>query len=313
MKKQNFIIRHRWWFIAGPILLTIVAVVLLLKLKINSDLDSYFPDTIPSKVSAKKVEAIFGKGEPLMLVFETNNVLNPATLKRIRNLHNEFSRMKMFDQVISPFSMKNIRGEEGSMIVDPLIGNIPETDRETKELRETIRNNELAYKTVISDDFKYALILLKVAKGVSDDEVITSVNEMLKKYPGTEKALMNGMPYMRYESNNKISRDLMILLPLGILIMIFFLYISFREFRGVWLPLSVVVISTLTSMAILPLRGWDMSIISVLIPIMMIAIANNYGVHFIAYYQETNAHHPRWGMRRIVSESLTHLKKPSGT
>jgi uncharacterized protein len=310
MKKKNIIIRHRWWFIAGPILLAIVAVVLLLKLKINSDLESYFPNTLPSKISAAKVEEVFGKGEPLMLVFETNDVLKPETLKRIQLLHNHFSSMSQFDEVISLFSMKNIRGEEGAMLVDPLVNEIPKTEIEIEKLRTTISTNELAYKTVVSEDFRFALILLKVAKGGNDEEIVTMINETLTSIPGNEKTLLNGMPYMRYETNQKITRDLLILLPLGVLVMILFLFLSFREFRSVWLPLGVVFFATLFSMALLPAMGWELSLIGVLIPIMMIAIANNYGVHFVAYYQETNALHPRWGMRRIVDQTLTHLKKP---
>jgi predicted RND superfamily exporter protein len=310
MKNKNVIIRRRWWFIAVPVVITLFAVLLLLKLKINSDLESYFPDTLPSKVSAKKVEALFGKGEPLMLIFEADDILNPETLNRISHLHHEFGRLQLFDDVISLFSMKNIRGVEGAMVVSPLVNRIPATAKEIETLRESIRGDKLVYKTLISQDFRYALVLLNVTKGVDDKAVVEKVNELLVQYPGSEKTVLNGMPFLRSETNEKITRDLIILLPLGLLVMIVFLLLSFREFRGVWLPLSVVIISTVVSMAILPLMGWDLSLIGVLIPIMMIAIANNYGVHFVAFYQETNAHHPRWGMRRIVTETLSHLKRP---
>ena len=74
--------------------------------------------------------------------------------------------------------------------------------------------------------------------------------------------------------------------------MFVFLWISFKEKRGVLLPFSVVVFSILIAMALIPLFGWELSIIGVLIPIMMIAIANNYGVYFITKYQELNATRP---------------------
>jgi hypothetical protein len=310
MRKEKFIIRNRWWFIITPLVLSVVAVVLLTKVKINSDLESYFPETMQSKENAQLVEETFGKTEPLMLVFETGDVLNPATLQRIKNLDNELGRMDLFDEVISLFSMKNIKGNDGMMIVDPLIDQMPETETEREKLRERVRGNELAYKTVVSENFRYSLILMQVANGITDEEVMTAVNNVLEKYPGTEKTYISGMPYLRYETNNKITRDLTILLPLGLLIMVLFLFISFREFRGVWLPISVVVVSTLVSMALLPLMNWDLSIIGVLIPIMMIAIANNYGVHFVARYQEINVKQKSWGMNLIVLKTLSHLRKP---
>ena len=76
------------------------------------------------------------------------------------------------------------------------------------------------------------------------------------------------------------------------------------------LPFGVVLISIAISMSLIPLLGWELSIIGVLIPIMMIAIANNYGVHFVARYQELNAIDPESSMADIVEESLSYLKRP---
>ncbi len=310
MDYEKFIIRNKWWFIIGPIILTMVAVMLLTRIKINSNLESYFPDNLNSKVNSRLIEETFGAGEPLLLILENDDILNPQTLVRIENITNELSLMSIFDDVISLFNMKNIKGENGSMVVDPLISEIPQTLQEREELRETIRNNELAFKTFVSDNFRFALILIKVKKGTNDKEAVSAVEKMLQDFPGNDNYYLNGMPYLRIETSNKITRDLVILLPLAILIMIFFFLISFREFRGVWLPLSVVIISTAVSMAILPLMRWPLTLIGVLIPVMMIAIANNYGVHIIVRYQEFNAAHPKWSMHQITLKALSVLKSP---
>jgi len=245
-----------------------------------------------------------------MVILESDDVLNPETLSRIEALSSGFTEMKYFDKVISLFEIKTISGDDGFMLVDPLIGYIPDSEEEKEALRDRIRNNEFAYGVTVSEDFRYSLILLNVSKGVDDSELMEAVTNLLKKYPGKEKTYINGLPYLRYDTNRKITRDLSILLPLGLLVMILFLLLSFREFRGVWLPVSVVIVSTAVSMALLPLLKWDLSLIGVLIPIMMIAIANNYGVHFVARYQELNARQATWGMHLIVIRSLQHLKKP---
>lgn len=307
---KNILIRYRWWFIVGPVVLTVLSLILLMKMQINSDLESYFPETMPSKINALKVEESFGSTEPMLLLLETDDVLKTETLERIRSIHKAFSRNKAFGEVISLFSMKNIRGNDGMMMVDPLVEYIPNTADDREVLRENIRNNELAYGTVVSADFRYALILLKSKGELTDDAILEQINKVLDEHPGHEKILLNGLPYLRSETNLRIGHDILILLPMGMLVMIIFLLLSFREFRGVWLPISVVIISTLVSMAILPLMGWDLSLIGILIPVMMLSIANNYGVHFVSYYQEMNARHPQWTMHRIVLETQKHLKRP---
>jgi uncharacterized protein len=93
-------------------------------------------------------------------------------------------------------------------------------------------------------------------------------------------------------------------------VMFVFLWVSFREIRGVLLPFSVVVFSIIVCMALIPAFGWELSLIGVLIPIMMLAIANNYGVYFIARYQDLNAHQPNLTMIQIVRKSVSYLSKP---
>lgn len=304
------IYRYRWLFIVAPLVIAIGLLIPLREARINPDLNAYLPDDMPAKQSIRRLDSIFGKYEPLLVFFETNDVLAAPTLERVRDLSGELHRNAAFSRVMSLFDVKNIRGEEGAMIVEPAVRRIPKTDEARERLREELRGNDLAYGLTVSEDFRYALLLANPAEGVSDDEAVAIIEDLLKQFPGEEKVYLNGSPYLKHEIQARTTRDLAILLPLGLLAMILFLYFSFREIRGVLLPLSVVVLSIILSMGLLPLLGWELSIMAILVPIMMIAIANNYGVHLISRYQEMNARFPDMSMREIVGSSLVHLWKP---
>jgi hypothetical protein len=277
---------------------------------INPDLNEYLPESIEAKVNLSRLDKIFGKNEPVLIFFETKDVLNDSTLLRIKNLSKEFNRMKEFRQVISLFDAKNIRGESGAMIVDPVVKRIPKSDSRRESLRTEIIHNDLAYGMIVSKDFRFTIIMVNPADNVLDDDAIAIIEDLLKKYPGNEKVYLNGYPFLKHEIQAKSTRDLLLLMPVALIIMIVFLYFSFHEKRGVLLPFSVVCMSILLSLGLMPLLGWELSLIAVLVPIMMIAIANNYGVHIISRYQELNALHPRWSMDRIVDQCIDDLNKP---
>ncbi|MBK7406695.1 MAG: MMPL family transporter [Saprospirales bacterium] len=310
MDIERIIFQHKWWWILLPLVVAAALLIPLRQARINPDLNTYLPDKIQAKVNLARLEAIFGKYEPVIIFLEADDILADTTLIRIKNLSRELNRMSEFGQVISLFDTKNIRGEDGAMIVDPVVKRIPKTAVQRAQLRESIRANDLAYKLVVSEDFRYAMILANPSPEVSDDEAIARIEDLLAQFPGPEKIYLNGTPYLKHEIQTRTSRDLAVLLPLGLLVMILFLFFSFREKRGVVLPLAVVVLSTVLSMGLLPLFGWELSIIAILVPIMMLAVANNYGVHIISRYQELNAFHPDWSMREIVTEAIHHLKKP---
>ena len=310
MHPGDHIVRYRWWIIAAAFLIVLLSIHFLRKITINPDLESYLPGSMPEKADNDSITALFGASEPLILVFESEDVLNRPTLERIAILTREFRKMKGFRNVISLTGMKTIRGEQGSMVVEPAVTEIPESTADKENLRNKLKNNDLVYKVIVSDDFRYTLIILLSDKTLPDAELMKNVNLKLREVPGSEKVYINGQAYLRDEANRKIGSDILLLLPLGLFIMILFLWFSFREFRGVILPFSVVVFSILISMAFLPVFGWQLSLIGVLIPIMMIAIANNYGVYFIIRYQELNARFPGMSMKEIARETIRFLTTP---
>ena len=310
MRNKTFILKYRKVIIALTVILAALAVIPLFSLKINPDLESYLPDNIESRINNNKIGELFGTKEPIVVILSAEDIINPQTLERIDNLTAGFIELGNLSPVQSLSTAKNISGEDGMMIVDPVIQSYPRTAEECELLRESIKKNDLAYKLLVSEDFKNTMILLNSDLSVKDAELMNQIDSIINLYPGKEEIFINGQPFLRDEANEKISKDIMILLPLGLLIMLLFFWFSFREFKGMILPFSVVLISIAISMSLIPLLGWELSIIGVLIPIMMIAIANNYGVHFVARYQELNAVDPNTSMEEIVEEALSYLTKP---
>lgn len=306
----QFTIKYRKLLIVIPIIIALLMLIPLRDAHINPDLNAYFPEDLESRVNVERMNDIFGLNEMVIIILEADDVLNEGTLERLRNLTEGFSRMDEFNEVMSLFESKYIRGIDGSMVVDPVIQRVPTTPSQREALREEIVDNPFAYRLLVSDDFRFTLIMLNPVKGVPDGHTADLINGLLEEFPGDEKVYLNGMPLLKHEIQRMATRDLVILLPLGLIIMVVFLFLSFREFRGVLLPFSVVVMSIAMAMGLMPLLGYDLSIIAVLVPILMIAIANNYGVHIVARYQELNAKHPLWDIKRITVESIRGLSKP---
>lgn len=309
-KKSMFVVRYRWWIIISTLIIVLGSIIPLTQIEINSDLESYLPNSMQSRQNNKLISDVFGNDEMVLIVLESGDILNTNTLKRIENLSMQFEQMTEFKRVYSLFQTKNIEYVDGSMVVRPVVVQIPETPQEKELLRSEIKNNDLAYKVVVSADFQYALIMLSSTKTTEDAELMHLITQTLDKYPGSEQVSITGQPFLRDEANRKISRDLMVLLPLGLLIMLMFLWYSFRELKAVLLPFSVVVFSIVVCMALIPLFGWELSLIGVLIPIMMLAISNNYGVYFVSRYQDLNAERPQISMKQIVQDSYRYLRSP---
>jgi len=287
-KLSDAVVKHPWFFIVFFVGVSLFVGSFVRNAELDPDMLNMMDKSLPSRVSMDRIENIFGGTEMMMIILETDDVLNTDTLKRAKDISKQMVRVSEFDRVLSLFELKDIRGESGEMIVDPAVKRIPRDDEQREELRRNIIDNELVYKNVVSEDFKATAIIGMVRGGVNDEVILSKVNKILKESPGPEKLTIGGTPFVRASIAEGMEYDLQVFFPAGLLIMLVFLFFCFKQLRGVFLPFVVVVLSIMFTMGLIPILGWKIQVLMVILPVMLIAIANDYGIHLIARYQEDN-------------------------
>jgi predicted RND superfamily exporter protein len=289
---------------------TLASLFYLPGLEVNPDLDSYVPEGMGNKQYIKQLDSIFGGSEMVVLMLHAEDVINPATLTRLQVLYEELGELEGIDRCISPFEAQDISTQEGFIVMEPLLEVIPETEAECEELRSKILGSKMAAQFFAEDDFSVASMMLVKNSEISNKRLIEQIDSVTIAHPGPEEVLLGGMPYVRYSINQNINKDLAVLLPVALLLMVIMLYAAFREWKGVLLPFLVVLMSLILSFGVMAMLGWQISLITVLLPIMLIAIANDYGIHMIARYQELIQKDDSLPMKQISRQIFSDLKRP---
>lgn len=304
------IVRFRWMVIIGFVAIALIFGSQIPRSEIESDMKAMLPPDIESRIKTDRIDELFGGTEMLIVIIKAEDVLNPETLKRTEDISQQMNRIRGVDKVLSLFELKNIKGENGAMIVEPAVKRIPKTDEQREALRKEIIENDIVYGSVVSKDFTLTAVIALLKADVSDDFVVKEVRQLIEQNPGEEEVVIGGLPFTRFQVTRSIRGDLRRLLPLGLLIMLIFLFVCFKQLRGVVLPFAVVIMSILFSMGLIPLLGWKIHVISVLLPIILIAIANDYGIHLIAKYQELNYEENPYSEKELAMDIFSHLTKP---
>jgi len=307
---NHWIINYRLPIILLFTGITVASLFLLPRLEVNPDLASYVPDGMGNKKHMKELDSIFGGSEMILVMMQAQDVVNPSTLSRLKVLKEELANLDGIDRCISPFDAQDISTEDGFMIMDPLLDPIPESQEECEALKEKIPGNNTASPFFAVDDFSVVSLMLMKNLETSNEVLIEKIDSVVLAHPGTEEVLYGGMPYVRYSINKNINKDLAVLLPVALILMTIMLYAAFREKKGILLPFVVVIMSLILSFGVMALLGWKISLITVLLPIMLIAIANNYGIHMIARYQELAQGDSKLTMLEMSKQIFRDLKKP---
>ncbi len=306
----NFILRNRWIIIIVSVLLAFAGIAMMPLMKTDPEIKNYIPETITSRINTDLIEKEFGDQDMIMILFRDSCVITGETLERIKAIDRQLGRMSYINNTISLFSIKRIYGKDGIMYVEPAVPQIPRTREEERSLMASLRDNPLAMGVAVSDDFSTAAIAATIGVEIPEEELLARVDSVVSMYPGRAKVMYGGLPYVRKYILEDVRKDGIILIPLALAIMLVFLWVAFREWKGMILPFTVVAISIAVSMGLAPLLGWKLTFMSLLVPIILIAVANDYGIHMIAKYQEVLSNGVKTDMNSIVKEVLRDLRKP---
>ncbi len=306
----DYIIKFRWFIIIGFVAVAAAFGYQIRYAKIDADMKDQLPADMISRINTDKIDELFGGTEMLMIIIRTDDVLNSETLKRVKELSRAANRIKGVDKVLSLFDLKSIKSEEGAMIVDPAVDRIPTNDEQREILRREIMDNDIVYGSVVSKDFTITAVIAVIKDDVSDAYIIPKIEKLVADHPGPEETVIGGLPYIRGNVSRNIQNDLGHLMPIGLIIMLIFLFVCFKQLRGVLLPFFVVIMSVLFAMGLIPVLGWRIQIITVILPVFLIAVANDYGIHMIARYQEDNTPGNTFTKKELARRMFRTLSEP---
>lgn len=277
----EFVIKYRIGIIVFFVVLTLVMAIPLKDSAVDPDVENMLPDHL--KVHLKELEEKFGGMEIIFVVVEADDILKPSVIDQVNAIAASLKGIPGIEKVNSlpmvdddPF--EDEKPKEGS----------PEELSKREELRTIMKNNDMVMRTLINDDFTATTVIVRMKNEGKGLEITNDVRDAVSRVEGPGKVTLGGLPVVKEHISKDVPKDMMIFMPLGLLIMFFILLISFKQIRGVILPFSVVVMSIVVSMGLVPLMGWKMTVVTIILPVILIAVANGYGIHIISRFQLEN-------------------------
>ncbi len=309
-KIGDFSVNHPKIVIIIFLLITVFFAIQIPQTEIDTSIKSQIPENLPARINIKKIEDIFGGTEIVMVGIVADDVLSPGVLSRIKSLSDKLEKVKQVEQVKSPFTIQDITGENDQLIIEDSIKAIPQNKQEIEDLRSRIKKNDLVYGNIISSDFKAAAVVGILKENYEDSELLAAVNKIVENTPGDGEIYVTGLPVLRAESADNMRSDMQRFIPLGLIIMLIFLYICFKQFRGVILPFQVVVMSIIVSIGLISLLGWKIQLITIILPVILLAVTNDYGIHIIADYQAENREGLKIDEKTLSRKVIENLGNP---
>ena len=307
----NFDAHYPRTIIATVIFLTVVLGFKVFVLEMDPALRSGLPRDHEIVKSMEKVDKLFSGSDILIVAVESDSLFNFNTLNKLSSFQDSLESIELLSRVSSIFNQKNIVPDENGFEIEPILTTIPVDSISQAELKTRIKNSGMI-GNLVSDDFRTLCFIGQVNSSFEYDEFEfrKEIFELVNRFNNPELFYVSSLPITRATIIDYMQRDMRVFTPVAIGLCIFLLMLSFRSWTGVFLPLFVVGFSIIWTFGVM---GWlDMSLdfIGTLIPVMLVAIANNYGIHIISHYFEYTRNNNEATRGQILRKTIRRVGIP---
>src|SRR6056297_1995200 len=314
MKK---IFKYPWVIVISIILLTVFFAIQLPDLNINNEVKIFLPEGHPAKLADEKMDDIYGSGDIIAVSYENKNgsIFSIESLKMIDEIISKIEKIKNVDEVQGITNSDYIEGNQNGIVVQEIMDEDIENENDVFNLKKKILSWNLYEGNLYNDKFNATQMLIKTKKGIPIDqkeEIYWNLKDIFNQYQTEDnKFYIAGMPSVFVLIGDSMEGDLSNLIPFVIAIVLLILFVSFRNIGGVALPAFTVLISTVWALGFMSLLGISLTIVSTVIPVLLVAVGSAYGIHIIShYYDELRERASEEKHEKIVFDTIKQVGKP---
>jgi len=282
-KLAEGIVKLKWLIIIVVIVLTAFLGYQIKDLKINSDIISSLPDDDPVALLYKNIGKEFGGNDIGMIIIETDDVFKKAVIESVKQITDTLRVLDGISTITSLTNILDIRGSEWGIEIGTLLDeyDLPDSKAELDALKEKVFSKDMYKGTIVSEDGTSTLIIFTLLDGADKQAVAEKIKEKTSELDIPEKLYFGGLPFMMNDIASLIASDIIRLIPITFFLIAFILFLGFKSTRGVILPMLTAALSVIWVLGTMVLSGYELSMISNITPIILLAVGSAYTIHVI--------------------------------
>ena len=281
----SLIIDHPWWVVAILLVITFLAGLQLPKVKIVTDLKSILPyDEVYT--NDERIRDTFTIKDFIIIgVKKDQRLFNTRTFEYMRDLIGKIELLDGVYKIRSLFSEDNISNTpEKSLDISPFVKHI---DAESmNDSMEQIRDFEAVQGIFVSKDFTLTTVLVEIEDTADKSKIYFKIKKILNNDPpqNGEQIYLSGMPVFEGVLGDYILQDLMVMIPIVSLIVIVFLFFTYKSLLLVGLSLIMIIVVDVWTLGFMAFLKEPFYVIQAVMPVILIALSVADEIHIFGRY-----------------------------
>jgi len=299
-KFSSFILRQRYFILAMLILVTTFFGYHAQKVKMSYEMAQVLPKSDSTLKVFDDFKEMFGQEGSIMVIgVKDSNLYQLDNFNAWLALSKTLKEIEGVDKVMSIHSIFKLSKNTEEKRFEPqmLFEKSPTTQAELDSLLKEVYALPFFEGFIYSNDHKSTLMALTVDKKYLDSKdrgiLMEHILEPVEAFEAATnlRVRYSGMPYIRAYNTTKISGEIETFILLAILITATILLLFFRSFKAMFFSILVVLVGVVWSVGIQVLFGFEITILTGLIPPLIIVIGIPNCIFILnKYHQEYKGH-----------------------
>jgi predicted RND superfamily exporter protein len=276
--------------------LTVFFALQLPQAKLDNNNMRFLPEENPARVISEYIDETFGGSVMILVGLERpyGTVFDPVFLERVKAFSLASEAVDLVKDVNSIMSTQYISADGDAIVVADLVPkDFTGNQEEIAELKRRIASWDLFQGSIVSKDLRAAQIIVTLDVTTQDSTGPESTASLVKirnmaeeMFAGLAEVYVTGYTVISETINESMIQDGILLFPLVLVLVLAVLFFSFRRFSFVMLPLITVIVAVIWTVGAMALVGMKLSILTTLLPVILVAVGSAYGIHVVTHYME---------------------------
>lgn len=300
------------------ILVTALTVFLALQwrnIKLSNTEANILPDDHIATIQYNIFTGLFGEeGNAVVFAVRDPKLFDPNNFNRWNKLSKQLEAFPEIDFVVSTDNLQVLVKDEKNQefLIQDFIKNAPDTPEKVAQLKEFLLKELPFYDGLIynpkSETIQTIAYLDKdiMNTSVRNEFILNDLGDLIKNFE-EETGLdihVSGMPYIRTWNTKSIVDEIGIFIAAALLVTSLIFFFFFRSFRATLISMCVVIIGVMWAFGILGLLQYEITILTALIPPLIIVIGIPNCIFLINKYQQEVKKHGNQALslQRVISK-----------
>ncbi len=293
VKFADWVLRYRIWVIGLVLILTAFLAFFAKNIQISYDFKKLIPANDPDNIYYENFKTQFGEDGSVMVIgIRSDRLFEKELFTNWCKLNDDITAVDGVKRVLSFKTMVNIVKDSVTQQfkLDTMVRNNIATQVDVDTIRDRILRLPFYRQLVYSKDAKATLMAITLdtfkLNHIDRIALVTSIQELAETFEKNNhiETHLSGLPLIRTMYVTRISKEVQRFIILGFLITALILLLFFRSFSAVIIPILLVAVGVIWSIAFIVLAGYKITMLTGLIPSIIIVIGVPNSIYFLNKY-----------------------------